>query len=156
MRQKRPYRRPTKRRPYPWGSQQPRRRLHICAMRLRYHLRNIANTRDYRRLFPMLAHVLSNTSDLVETMQYISRNGMRSHTCNHTPLTHQEVDNRIDTVLRNAAAFASTNSPDLSRDWIALRDSLEQLLRCSGNASRNGVKPSFRHHGQQIWEPYYA
>ena len=145
---------PSRRRPYPWGTKHPRRRLKLCARRVRTHLDSIAAARDYRRVQALLPQAISSTSELIETMQYISRNGLASGKSGNGILPHNEVDHAVNTVLREANRLANSSIVEFSSSWTAFSESLKHLLACSGNASRHGVTPSLRYDRNTVWEPF--
>ena len=140
---------------YPWGSEKPSNRLRAVCARLDHRIET-AKEADYPRIQDRINAVVAETYHLVNALDHLSRNGLRTRGTDPSPLDHTEVSAVLDSVRNAISELGASSAHTLSTRYEAFLDHVNTLCTTADNATKKGITASGEKPPENLWGPFNA
>ena len=140
---------------YPWGSEKPSNRLRAVCARIDHRIKT-AKEADYPRIQDRINAVVAETHHLVNALDHLSRNGLRSRGTDPSPLDHTEVNAVLDSVREAISELGTSSAHTLSTRYETFVVHVKTLRTTADNAMKNGIVASGVKPAESLWDPFNA
>ena len=140
---------------YPWGSEKPSNRLRAVGARLDHRIL-AAREANYPEIQDRINAVVAETYHLVNALDHLSRNGLRSRGTDPTPLDHTEVDAVLDSVRKAISELGTSSAHTLSTRYETFLAHVTPLRTTAENAMKKGITASGVKSSESLWDPFNA
>lgn len=140
---------------YPWGSEKPSNRLRAVCARLDHRIET-AKEADYPRIQDRINAVVAETYHLVNALDHLSRNGLRTRGTDPSPLDHTDVNAVLDSVRNAISELGASSAHTLSTRYEAFLDHVTTLRTTAESAMKKGIAASGVKPAENLWDPFNA
>ena len=140
---------------YPWGSEKPSNRLRAVCARIDHRIK-AAREANYPGIQDRINAVVAETHHLVNALDHLSRNGLRSRGTDPSPLDHTEVNAVLDSVRKAISELGVSSAHTLSKRYEAFLECVETLRTTADNATKKGIAASGEKPAENLWDPFNA